>query len=120
MPSSNEFQPVICRDKTATVAAGASLSGAVDLEGTQLVGIFVPSNFDGSDITITACDTLAGTYVTVQASIAASTAYTIVTTAGRYVPISPVITAGLKFIKIATTTQQADTDTVFPLATRPV
>lgn len=118
-PRNLTAQPVNT-NRTTTVASGATTSEEVCLGGDQLVGIFVPSNFDGTDITITAASASGGTFLTVQAAISASTAYTIVTTASRYVPISPSISAGLSVIKLVCTTQQATSDTVFTLATRPV
>lgn len=37
--------------KTATIANGASLSSAVDIDGSALVGIVVPATFTGTSLT---------------------------------------------------------------------
>lgn len=118
--TSNQFQDVVCADLTATVANGATTSGEVDLQGTQLVGIFVPAEFDGTTITITASPTSGGTFVTVQDGDGSSSAFTITTTASRYVPIDNLaMVAGLRFVKLVCGTAQTGA-TTFTLATRPV
>ena len=118
---SENYQPVVNADLTATVTVGGTTTGAVDLGGTQLVGIFVPSTFDGTTITIQAAPTLGGTYVPVQNGVLSASAYTITTTAGQFVPIDNLaILAGVRFIKLVCGTSQTTTDTVFTLATRPV
>lgn len=106
---------------SATVAVGGTTSAEVDLKGQVLVGIFVPSTFDGTTITLTAATASGGTFVTVQDSDGSSSAFTITTTASRYVPIDNLaITAGLRFVKLVCGSSQTTTDTVFTLATRPV
>jgi hypothetical protein len=66
--------------KTVTIASGASLSGAVDLEGYTLVGILMPAAWTAAALTFAVASTLAGTYadaytdagVEVSATVAAS------------------------------------------------
>ena len=123
MPTSADFQSKLCYDKTATItiADSTTVSNAVDLNGTKLVGIFVPSTFDGTAFTFTACDTVGGTYLAVQIDHTSSAAYTVTTTASRYVPLANLdIPAGLRFIKIVTSSAQTTTNTIFTLATLPV
>ena len=49
---------------TATIAAGASLSGAVDIgEGYTLVGLITASTWDAAAVSIEASATAGGTYV---------------------------------------------------------
>ena len=118
---SSSFQPKVFYDITATIviATSTTVSPAVDLYGTQLVGIFVPSTFDGTGITISASATIDGTFVAVQTDHTSSTAYPITTTASRYIPLGNLaIPTGLRFIKLTTGTVQATTDTVFTLATK--
>ena len=118
MPSTTNFQPLTCYDKTATVASGETTSEEIDLSGTELVGIFVPSTFDGTTITLTAASTPGGTFVTVQDGD--GNAYTITTTASRYAPIKNLaLLAGVRYIKLVCGTSQSTSDTVFTLACRP-
>jgi hypothetical protein len=118
---SASFQPKVFYDKTVTIviATSTTVSPAVDLSGTQLVGIFVPATFEGTGITISASDTVDGTYVAVQTDHTSATAYPITTTASRYIPLDNLaISEGLRYIKITTGTAQTTTDTVFTLATK--
>lgn len=120
MPTSTQYPTKVCYDLTATIASGGTTSGAVDLSGCTLVGLFIPSTFDGTTITITASTTLGGTYVTVQDGDGSSSAFTITTTASRYVPLDNLaIPAGLVFIKLVAGSSQTTTDTVITLAVRP-
>ena len=105
----------------ATIATGAAQSAAVDLSGFTLVGMHIPSNFDGTTITVQVSPTLGGTYQNAQAASSASTVYTITVAAGQYVPIENIaIVAGWQYIKLTAGTTQTTTDTIIPLAVRPV
>lgn len=121
--ATNEFPPIVSFDRTATItiATSTTVSEAVDLSGCALVGIFVPTNFDGTQFKFQVCSTLGGTYVSLQDGDGSSSAFTVTTAASRYVPLDNLaILAGVRFLKIETLTAQADTDTVFTLATRPL
>ena len=120
---SASYSPKINYDLTATIviATSTTVSPAVDLYGTQLVGIFVPSTFDGTGLTIQASTAIDGTYVDVQTDHTSATAYPITTTASRYIPLDNLsIPAGLRFIKITTGSAQTTTNTIFTLATMPI
>ena len=71
MPTSTDFSPRVCYDLTATIAVNGTTSGAVDLAGCTLVGLFIPSTFDGTTLTITASTMLGGTYIPVPMITAA-------------------------------------------------
>lgn len=119
MGTSTQFTDITCTDLTATVASGQTTSGTVDLSGTQLAGIFVPSTFDGTTISFNALPSASGTAVAVQDG--SGNAYSLTTTASRYVPIPNLaIFAGIRFLQIVCGTSQSTSDTVFTLATRPV
>lgn len=118
MPNASQYTPNDAYDKTATIAASGTTSEAVDLSGCDLCGIFVPSTFDGTTITLTASTTIDGTFVAVQDGN--GNAFTITTTASRYAPVNNLaIVAGLRYIKLVCGTQST-TDTVFTLALRPI
>lgn len=53
---------------TATIATSGTVSDAITLLGNNLVGLIMPSTWDGGNITIQACDTSGGTYVDVYDS----------------------------------------------------
>lgn len=118
MASTNQFQSPQCYNKSATIVSGSTLSEAIDLSGTQMTGIFVPSTFDGTIVYVQAAPEMAGTYARVVAD-GADVAITV--TAGKPVAISNLaLIAGWQYIKLETATAQATTDTVFTLATRPL
>jgi hypothetical protein len=51
MSNANQYPSLITSDLTATIANGASLSGAIDLRGTTLVGYIMPASWTAADIT---------------------------------------------------------------------
>ncbi len=119
-PTVSQFSPKHCfPTATVTIATDDDLTEAVDLRGTQLVGLHVPSNFDGTGIILFACDTIDGTFLAVQTDSTSATALPITTTASRYVPINPIVTEGLRFVKIGTVTGQTTNNTIFKLACKP-
>src|SRR4051794_8809084 len=121
MPDSTLFSPRCCYDLTATIATSGTTSGAIDLSGCTLVGLFVPATFDGTTLTITASASLTGTYVSVQQDHTSASAYTITTAASRYVGLDNLdLASGLQFIKLVAGTSQSTTDTVITLVVRPV
>lgn len=90
--------------QNATIAAAASLSGAVDLNNYALVGIVVPAGWDAADITL-------------QGSVDGTTFFnvyqdddselTIQAAASRYVVVDPRYTYGLQRIKVRSGTAAA-------------
>ncbi len=118
----NKYTPIIpvYTNLPIVIATSTTVSAEAYLGDKVLVGLVVPSTFDGTTITITNSDVSGGTFVAVQADNSASTAYTITTTASRYVPINEVVSKGLKFIKLTCGSAQTTTDTVFQLVTRPM
>lgn len=53
---------------SVTISSAGTVSGAITLGGQMLVGLLIPSTWDGGNITIQGCDTLGGTYVDVYDS----------------------------------------------------
>ncbi len=118
-PSSTQYQPNDAYNATATVASSGTTSEAIDLAGTDLVGIFVPSTFDGTTITLQASTAIDGTFVEVQDG--EGSALTITTAASKFAPIPNLATiAGIRYLKLVTGTSQSTTSTVFTLALRPI
>lgn len=110
---------MIYNEKTVTILSGATQSAVgADLSGFTLMGIYIPSTFDGTTLTLQAATSVNGTYSTVQSGGAD---YTITTQASRYVPIENLaIVAGIQFLKLTAGTSQSTSDTVFTLALREV
>jgi hypothetical protein len=118
MPSSSNFQPNDSYDLSATIASGQTASDVIDLGGTDLCGLFIPSTFDGTTLTLQASQTASGTFVTVQSG---GSDYTLTTAASKYTPIENLaVVAGLRFIKLVAGTAQSTTDTVIGLAARAI
>lgn len=91
-------EPVI---KTATIANGASLSGAVDVRGYRIAGIVTPANWTEAVMTFQNAPAADGTFANVQTDAAAE-----VTTgslvASTYYAVSALAMAltGLQFVKV--------------------
>lgn len=104
-----------------TIASGQTTSAAIDLGEYTLIGIDIPSNFDGTTLTLLHSTTSGGTYNSVQIDHTSASAFTITTAASRYVPLSNLaIPAGLRFVKLVAGTSQSTSDTVFKLALRKI
>lgn len=105
---------------TIVIATSTTVSAEVDLGGNTLVGIITPSTFDGTALTFQMAPVTGGTFVPVAASNAASTAYTVTTTASIFTPIDPTVFKGARFVKVVTSSAQTTTDTILILVTRPI
>ena len=64
MPNSSEFQPTVCYDLTATIASGQTTSGEIDLHGTSLAGVIMPSAFTGANLGVQVSNVSGGTFST--------------------------------------------------------
>lgn len=117
MTSERFYQSTKYYDLTATIASGQTESAAIDLHGTELMGMFIPSTFDGTTLTLQAAPALDGTYVAVQDGFGSDVSFTVA--ASKYIAISNLTaTAGLRFIKLVAGTSQSTTDTVITLSVR--
>ena len=83
---------------SVTIANGAQLSGAVNLRGQAVHGLYTPAAFTGTALTFEACDTEGGTYVPVHT--AAGAAYSVTVAAGRFTVVDPAVIRGLQFLKV--------------------
>lgn len=95
---------------TATIVSGGATSGAVDFSGANAGGFLLPATFDGTAMTFTVCDTLAGTYVGLQ-NAAGSAAVSVTVAASKGYPL-PVELAGWPYFKFVAGTNQSTSDTV--------
>ncbi len=104
-------------DLTITIAVGQTDSNAIDLNGLELVGLFIPANFTATSISLQTSTAIGGSYVAVQDGYGST--YSMTVAASKYVPINNFnIVAGLRFLKVTAGTSQASTDAVITLAMR--
>lgn len=116
MPNTLDFSALICADLAATIANGATTSGAVDLTGTTLVGLHMPAAFTATAVTFTVAESAGGTYRTLYS---AGADVTITVAAAKYVALDPSVFAGARFIRIVSGAAEGAARTII-LATRPV
>lgn len=118
MTISTNYPPNTSYNLQATVANTQTVSVAVDLFGNVLAGIFIPAEFDGTEITFQTSPTLDGTYVAVRNGDGSN--FAITTQASRYEPIRTLgVFAAVRFLRVVCTTAQTGA-TTFTLATRPI
>ena len=104
------YLPVPNYEITATILNTATLSGAIELQGAVLAGLFMPAAFTGTTIYLQAATTKGGTYSRIQAD-GSDVALTV--TAGKHVAISNLaITKAWNFIKLEAATAQAADRTI--------
>lgn len=70
-PNKDQYIPTGDWAQTVTILDGQTESSAIDLAGMRLVGVILPSGFDGTTLGVKAADTLGGTYYTVADGTAA-------------------------------------------------
>ena len=109
-----QYDPDVDVQVPAVIASGTD-SAEVNLTGKRLVGAFIPASFEGATVSLLVKNP-AGTFVPVNNSGAL---YTVPTTANTYVVFDPIVTLGLREIKIKSATSVAASRTV-TLVTREV
>lgn len=125
MPSVSDFQPrVSFPTVTVTIASSTTVSNAIDLHGCTPCGVFLPSTFNGTALTFQAAPAFDGSYVAVEDGASSPANITLTATAAsKYIAIPATVQEqlrGVRFLKIVTSTAQADTDTILTLAVRPI
>ena|SRR6188768_1874293 len=101
--------PREARVRSVTLPNGAATPTAgLRLGMDTLLAVRSPSTYDGTTMTFTVCDTLAGTYDTVYNED--GTAYTITLAASRFTPVDYTKFLGALYLKpVAGTNQTGDT-----------
>jgi hypothetical protein len=102
--------------KTVTIADGATLSGALDCGGMSIVGVSLPSGFDGASLKIHAAMELGGTYQVVQDG--SGTDITLVVSASKNIGFTQFMPSLFpwRFIKLQAGAQTGSVDIVCVLA----
>ena len=97
---------------TVVIATDADLtSDSVCIDGAAMGMIWIPSNFDGTQIKYHVCDTKGGTFVVLgQTTDGADLTSTVAASKGFAIPEQ---VFGAAYLKIETVTDQATNDTTF-------
>ena len=115
--SKNHFRSFLVNDATTSIASGASTSDEIDLSGTTLCGVYMPSAFTGTGITFLASTTTGGTFVSVRDGGGSAIVKTVA--ASQYVRLDPSDFIGIRFLKIVSNGTEAATRTL-TFAARPI
>lgn len=95
---------------TVDISVDADLTNAGVCDGFSFGMLWVPSNFDGTQIKFHVCDTFGGTYLPLIDDSGSDITYTVA--ASKAIALPPEL-FGAAFYKIETVTDQSTTDTVF-------
>lgn len=101
------------RGASVTITSGQTASAAYPLGELTLVGLRLPSTFDGTTVTFTCSDTAGGTFDTLLSDDGST--YTITCAASRYVAVDYTKFVGCFYIKVVAGTSQATTDSILTL-----
>lgn len=96
MPEINHFQPVITSVDTL-IASGTSLSAAIDLRGTTMVGVIMPASWTTANLSFQASVDGQNYYDIYDMS---GTEESVAADASRFIAINPSELAGVRYIKL--------------------
>lgn len=93
--------------QTATIASSGTTSGEIDLGGTTLVGIEIPSAITGTSMTFTTASAAGGTFVPIQNG-GTGVALSVTIAASKRIPLGgyPEF-KGCRFIKLVSGSSEA-------------
>lgn len=94
---------------TFDISEDADLSNAVAIGAYSFGMLYIPDNFDGTDLKFHVCGTRGGTYLPVVNNDGTDLTY--VVAASKAIPVPPEV-FGAAFLKLESVTDQATTDTV--------
>ena len=116
MPEAKQYE--VNRCVTSTTIASGTETDEVDLHGTTLVGLIVPSGLVSTAITFKMSDTKGGTYVQMNDTANAALSPLTVDTNQRYISLDPTLFCGVRFIKVVM--GSSETNKELKLISRPV
>lgn len=94
-----------------SILSGQTTSAAIDLNGRTLCGFIMPAALTGTALSITASDSLTGTYLTLQDGDGAD--FSLAIAASKWIPINNVnLTASLRFIKLVSNASEGADRTI--------
>lgn len=103
MPSLHHFQSLLIRTPV-TIASGQSLSAAIDLAGTTMLGLLMPASWTTANLTLQASAdgvTFADVYTE------AGSEKTLTAAASRFILLEPADFTGVRFLKLRSGTSAA-------------
>lgn len=86
-----------------SMAVNTNYTEAFDCNGLTLVGVHVPTGFNGGTLTLKTCLTVDGTYYSAEDGAGANTVVTI-GAAPSYVSFDPATTKGIRYVKLVSNT----------------
>lgn len=101
---------------TATIADGQTTSGTINLGDHTLVGVFIPTGFEGTTLTFEASPDGGVTFLTILNED--GTTFTLTCTASRYVMVDPSRLCGAGVLRLVASVQTGPV--TLTLATRPL
>ena len=104
MTASYNFQSKISFDKSITIADGETVSAAVDIGGSTLIGFNLPAGLEGTAISFQASTSEGGTYFGVYDVSGNIISFTIA--ASRYVSFDYDSLRAVRYIKLVAGTSQ--------------
>jgi hypothetical protein len=107
-------------DLNVTIAVGQTVSSAVDLYGTALVGFITDANLTGTALTFQGSDSLAGTYKAIALLSTGVNIAGVVTTSKYYILETTINLSAVRFLKIVSGSAQSTNPTVITLITKPI
>lgn len=116
-PKAAQWQSVTTDDLDATIPASGTVSNAIDLQGTFLVGLIIPANFDGTQLKFKGSRD-GNTFYTLNNTAGDDLIATVV--AGQATSIVPQDFSMWRYIQLVSVTTQTTTDTIIGLVTRPL
>lgn len=117
MSNSAEFQGLLRHDRVALIQEGANQSQAIDLVGTNIVGMQIPEGFAGTNITFLSSYAFDGVYRAVRND--QNSLLTVTCSANNNYAFVPFDLASIRFIKLQSSSPQTQ-DTEIVLVSRPL
>ena len=118
--SSRDFAPKINSDLSVTIAVGQTVSSAVDLYGTALVGFITDANLTGTALTLQGSDSLTGTYKPIALLSTGVNIAGVVTINNYYILETTIDLSAVRFLKIVSGSAQSTNPTTITLITKPI
>lgn len=115
--SKNHFRSFIAEDATTIIAASGTTSAEIDLSGTTLCGIYIPSAFTGTSISFQAATVSGGTFVSVRDGAGNAVSKTVAPS--QYIKLDPTDFVGVRYLKVVSGSTEAAARTL-TLAARPI
>lgn len=119
MPS-RDYPIKINLDLSVTISVGQTISNAVDLYGTALVGFITDANLTGTALTFQGSDSLAGTYKPIALLSTGVNIAGVVTTSKYYTLGTTIDLSAVRFLKIVSGLAQLTNATIITLVTKPI